>query len=399
MSDVLLNEVGAFLRRFVVMDDDQATAIALWTAHTHAFEAADVTPYLTVTSALKRSGKSRLLEVLKLLARSPLPTANISDAALFRAIAEMSPTLLFDEIDAIFGPKARDREDLRGMLNAGFERGAVAHRMGGPRNTTLETFNVFAPKVFAGIGVLPDTIADRAILIRLERRTREEQVDRFRRRDVEPEGQELRDRLADWLEPQLDYLRALRPELPDELDDRAQDIWEPLLALADLAGGEWPASARSAAVSLSANGARDDEELTARLLRDIRTVFDESDEDRMRTADLIERLATIEESPWGDWYGKTITAQALSKLLRPFRIQTMPVRTVEGVVKGYKVEQFADAFARVLGVTRVTGVTSESPSQRDVTVVTLVTPTTGQERVPSDAPEWERAFWERKARA
>ena len=150
-----------------------------------------------MTSALKRSGKSRLLEVLKLLVRSPLPTANISDAALFRAIEKMSPTLLFDEIDAIFGPKARDREDLRGMLNAGFERGGVTHRMGGPRNTELQTFNVFAPKVFAGIGELPDTIADRAILIRLERRTREEEVERFRRRDVEPEGHALRDRLAD----------------------------------------------------------------------------------------------------------------------------------------------------------------------------------------------------------
>src|SRR5436309_6021848 len=109
MSETLLNDVTAFLRRFVVMSDDQAAAVALWIAHTHAIDAADVTPYLTVTSALKRSGKSRTLDVLNRLVRSPLPTANISDAALFRATEKLNPTLLFDEIDAIFGPKARDR--------------------------------------------------------------------------------------------------------------------------------------------------------------------------------------------------------------------------------------------------------------------------------------------------
>src|SRR5439155_12653817 len=111
------------------------------------------------------------------------PTANISDAALFRAIAKLSPTLLLDEVDAIFGPKARDREELRGMLNAGYRRGAVTHRMGGNKMTTLEAFPVFCAKVFALIGDLPDTIADRAVRIRLERRTRDEPIERFHRRD------------------------------------------------------------------------------------------------------------------------------------------------------------------------------------------------------------------------
>src|SRR4051794_7858052 len=178
---VLLDDLVTFVRRFVVLSGAQADAVALWTLHTHAFDAADVTPYLAITSAEKRSGKTRLLEVLELLVRAPLPTSNISDAALFRAIAELSPTLLFDEVDAIFGPKARDREDLRGMLNAGYRRGAVARRMGGPKMTTLEAFPVFCAKAFAGIGELPDTLRDRSIRLRLERRTREETIERFRR--------------------------------------------------------------------------------------------------------------------------------------------------------------------------------------------------------------------------
>jgi hypothetical protein len=353
---VLLDDVVRFVRRFVVMSPAQRDAVALWVLHTHAIEAADRTPYLTALSALKRSGKSRLLEVLKLLVREPLPTANISDAALFRAIEEKKPTLLLDEIDAIFGPKARDREDLRGMLNAGFERGGVTHRMGGPRMSTLETFSVFCAKVFAGIGQLPDTIGDRAILIRLERKTRDEPVERFRRRDIEPEGHALRDRLADWAEPQLEELRAARPDLPDELDDRAQDIWEPLLAVADLAGVGWPARARNAAVELSGNGEREDETHTVRLLADIRDVFEATGKTRYKTADLIAELCKIEESPWGEWFGKSLTSYALSRLLKPFRIQTKPLWIDRETVRGYQLEQFENAFARVLPVRSVRAV-------------------------------------------
>ena len=247
MSAFLLEEVRTFIRRFVVLDDHQADAVALWVAHTYVYLAFGITPYLAITSAEKRSGKTRLLEVLELLVRLALATANISDAALFRIIGAKEPALLMDEVDAIF--KSREREELRGLLNAGYRRGAVAHRMGGANNRELQTFPVFCPKAFAGIGdCLPDTITDRSIPIRLKRRTRAEQVERFRLRDVEPEGQSLRDRLADWLEPQDDHIAASRPALPDELDDRAQDCWEPLLAIADLAGGDWPDRARAAAI-------------------------------------------------------------------------------------------------------------------------------------------------------
>jgi Protein of unknown function (DUF3631) len=361
----VLDDVVDFVRRFVVLSDAQADAIGLWSAHTHAAQAAEATPYLLVTSAEKRSGKTRLLDVLELVVHEPLPTANISDAALFRAIAELGPTLLLDEVDAIFGAKARDREDLRGLLNAGYRRGAVARRMGGARMTTLEAFPVYCPKAFAAIGKLPDTIADRSISIRLQRKTREERVERFRRRLAQPTGESLRDRLADWLEPQLDYLHDAQPELPDELDDRAQDCWEPLLAIANLAGGDWPDRAHSAALELSGNGEREDDSMTALLLKDIYSVFENGAGDRLRTADLIAHLAEIEESPWGDWYGKTISAQGLSKLLRPHRIKTMSVKVEGETARGYKREQFADAFHRVLGVTRVTSVTFESPSQAE----------------------------------
>jgi hypothetical protein len=362
MSDLsqLLDGVQVFVRRFVVLTHEQAVAVALWVFHTHAFAAADTTPYLSVSSAEKRSGKTRLLEAVELLVRQPLPTANISDAALFRAIAELEPTLLFDEVDAIFGAKARDREDLRGMLNAGYRRGAVARRMGGANNTKLEAFPVFAPKVFAGIGDLPDTIADRTIRIRLEQRLREEQIERFRRRDAEVDAEPIFQALASLAAFHVETLACARPELPDELDDRAQDVWEPLLAIADLAGAGWPRAARSAAVALSTGAEREDGSMTATLLRDIHAVFEASDAERFKTSDLIAELCKIEESPWGDWYGKVISPQAISKLLNPHRIKTLPVWVEGKTVRGYKVEQFENAFARVLGVRSVRDVRSES---------------------------------------
>ncbi len=360
MNAPVLEDVRIFIRRFVVLDDHQADAAALWAAHTHVHDAFGVTPYFAITSAEKRSGKTRKLEALELLVREPLSTANISDAALFRVIDAKAPTLLLDEVDAIF--KSREREELRGLLNAGYRRGAVVHRMGGANNRSLETFAVFCPKAFAGIGnCLPDTITDRSIPIRLKRRTRDEHIERFRLRDVEPEGHVLRDRLADWLEPQHDHIAAQRPELPDELEDRAQDVWEPLLAIADLAGGDWPERARRAAVALSTGDEREDDSLTVVLLRDVYAYFTSNGHDRVRTADLLAYLHAIEDSPWGDWYGKTLSAHGLSRLLRPYRIKTMPVRVEGETVRGYKAEQFADAFARALGVT---GVTSQSASQK-----------------------------------
>ena len=269
-----------------------------------------------------------------------------------------------DEVDAIFGPKARDREDLRGMLNAGYRQGTVIYRMGGARMNVLQEFPVFCAKAFAGIGALPDTIADRSIPIRLERRTREEPVERFRRRDAAEAAEPLYQWAVSWADEFAPKLAEARPELPDELDDRAQDIWEPLLAIADIAGDVWPERARGAALELCGPEARQDEDdsLTALLLKDLYEIFTTSTETRFHTSDLIERLAKIEESPWGDWHGKPITPQALSRLLRPYRIKTMPVWSGSRTVKGYKLEQFTDAFHRVLGVREVRTVRDGSAS-------------------------------------
>lgn len=351
----LLEAIVAYIRRFVVLKPAQATVIALWVLHTHASPAADMTPYLAVTSAEKRSGKSTLLDLLAQLVHRPLPTANISDAALFRVISDETedkpPTLLFDEVDAIFGPKAKDREDLRGMLNAGFSRGAVVRRcVGDGSKQKVEAFEVFSPKVLAGIGKLPDTITDRSLSIRLSRKLRTETTERARRRRITESGRPIRDRGERWSEQSIDALADAEPELPDELDDRAQDVAEPLLAIADLAGGEWSARARAAIVSLRGQAEPDEASLGTRLLTDIKTAFDKEEADKLSTEDLLAHLGDDEEAPWADWQGKGLTARALSRLLTPYGIRSRTVRLADGrTPKGYVRETFTDAWDRYIG--------------------------------------------------
>jgi hypothetical protein len=233
---VVLEAVVAFVRRFVVLTEAQAELVALWAAHSHALDAADCTPYLNVFSAEKRSGKSRLLEVLDLLAARPWFTGRVTPAVLVHKVADKAPTLLLDETDAVFKGDREYAETLRGVLNAGFRRGGVASLcVGQGANITYRDFPVFGPKAIAGLGRLPDTVADRAIPVELRRRRPSERVERFRLRKAEREAVPVHDALRAWAEANLDALSRAEPELPDELDDRAQDIVEPLLVIADAA--------------------------------------------------------------------------------------------------------------------------------------------------------------------
>jgi hypothetical protein len=123
--------VETFLARFVAFPSEHALiAATLWTAHTHALDAFETSPRLAFLSPEPGSGKTRALEILELLTVRPLLTVNVTPAYLFRKVSDEAgpPTILYDEIDTVFGPKAKDNEDIRGMLNSGYRKGAVAGR-------------------------------------------------------------------------------------------------------------------------------------------------------------------------------------------------------------------------------------------------------------------------------
>ena len=378
----LLDALVAFLRRFVAMQLPQAQAAALWIVHSHTVEAVEASPYLAITSATKRSGKTRLLDVLELLVARPWRVITPSEAVVFRKIDADRPTLLLDEADAIFGVHAENHEGLRAILNAGNRKGTHVPRCVGPSQALL-SFSVYCAKALAGIGRLPETVADRSIPIRLRRRGRGEPVERFRRRVVDNEAEPLYEWARSWAEANATALAEAWPQLPEELDDRAQDAWEPLLAIAEAAGDHWPATARAAALALSAAEA-DEEAVGVRLLADCRSAFGERD--RLATKDLLAALSEDEEAPWATWHKgeRRLSPRALGRLLEPFEIRPRTIRLAgeASTARGYLRESFADAWERYLPSPPETAEPRLSPDLSDTPTQTFAD--AGLTRVGSD---------------
>lgn len=320
----LLEATIALLRAYVVLSAEQAVTVALWAVFSHVVEAFEMTPYLEISSPEMRSGKTTLLWMLEALVRDPWPVIQPSDAVLYRKIERDHPTLLLDEADTIFSAKASERyEPLRSLLNAGNWRGVVVPRCIGPTQE-LRDFEIFCPKATAGIGdYLPRTVADRCIRLALERKRPSDAVKRRRRREIMEAGAPLRGQMAALRRGVvLEQLVRARPDLPEELNDRALESWEPLIAIADLAGGSYPARARTAALELSA-GEDDETAGTAhRLVSDMRTVFVESGADRLNTGELVEQLVHLPDSAWAEYrMGKPITGRRIRELLRPYGVR------------------------------------------------------------------------------
>ena len=349
----LLPAVCAFVRRYVVLSDHQAVAVTLWAAHTHAIEAADCTPYLHVTAATKRAGKTRLLEVLDSIVQNPWRTDRVSAAVLVRKIDAEHPTLLLDESDAALNKGTDYSEALRALLNSGYRRGGTSSIcVGHGASIAYRDFSTFAAKAIAGIGRLPDTLADRSIPIMLRRRMVSESVQRWRERDGRAEAAPLADRLARWARSALPALRTARPTLPDRLDDRAADVWEPLLAIADSAGANWGVRARQAAEAL--RSAAEDTDIVVELLRDIREVLRTHHGDVIATSVLLDRLVDAEDRPWSEWRrGHPLTARGLACLLGPLGVHPGRWDTPTGRLRGYRRDGFRDAIARYLPATSV----------------------------------------------
>lgn len=349
----LLDSIEAFMRRYVVMSDDAAAVLALFVLHSHAFEAAHATPYVVVLSPERRAGKTLLLEVVELLVARAWRVSSTSEAAMFRKIAADRPTLLLDEIDTIFTSNTERAEGLRAILNAGNRPGsAVARCVGKGSEQTVAEFEVFCPKLLAGIdtGRLPDTIRDRAIELRMARKTDAERVEGFRHRQAAPIAGRLGDQAAAWARQHVEALCDAEPETPAALNDRAADAWEPLLAIADLAGGDWPGRARRAAVSLAGSDGTDEQAHGSRILGVLR---DEvlAGAATVSTEMLLGRLNADDELPYGAWRdGRGIDARSVARLLRPYGLVSRSVRLPDGTTpKGYRRDQTAeDAFARYL---------------------------------------------------
>jgi Protein of unknown function (DUF3631)/Domain of unknown function (DUF3854) len=348
----LLDDVVTFLHRFVAYPNEHAgIAHALWTAHAHQMDAWESTPRIAFLSPEPGSGKTRALEVTELLVPRPVEAVNTTPAYLFRKVSDPDglPTILYDEIDTLFGPRAKDNEEIRGMLNAGHRRGAVAGRcVTRGELVVTEELPAYCAVALAGLGGLPDTLLSRAVVIGMKRRKPGETIEPFRRRVHQDQGHALRDRLAAWATAQK--LGTEWPEMPEGIQDRDADVWEALLCIADAAGGDWPKRAREAAVALVADTKAAPPSLGVRLLADLRAVWDGTD--GMHTEAILARLNALDEAPWGDLKGKPLDPRRLSTFLNGYKIGPKDVRAMvdgeEKVRKGYRREDLHDAWQRYL---------------------------------------------------
>jgi hypothetical protein len=356
---MILDDLVDLLTEVVVLKSEyHYDALALWIAHTFAITEFDFTPRLGVWSPEKRCGKSLLLEIISYLVPEALVSSSISSAGIYRTIEKYSRiVILVDESDTVFGRNGdkEKSEALRNIMNSGFKRGVTIIRCE-PPTFEPKKFETFCPMVIAGIGIsaIPETVADRSILIEMKRKTPLQTIREFESDEVEEIFRPIRERLTEWMTHHSKSFRSSRPQMPSELNSRERDVWKPLYKIAEAAGEEWEVKARLASLALSSDSQGQDEEtLPLRLLSDIRQVFVG---EQMTTKDLLAALKAEEEAPWP--YLATFNAHLLARMLRDYRIQPRPFSG--GKIRGYHRKSFEDAWSRYLPatVTIVTNVTT-----------------------------------------
>jgi Protein of unknown function (DUF3631) len=344
----LLEGLAKGIRRHVVLSDAGRDTSTLWVLHAYLLNSFLVSPRLCVRSPTKGCGKTVLLDVLARLVPRPLPTANVTAAALFR-VAKYQPTLLVDEADTFL----RDNDELRGILNGNRQGSQVLRTVG--EDHEPRAFATFSACVIALIGALPDTLHDRSVIVDLKRRLRTEMVEPFRP-DRADHLDLLARKAARWIQDNAERVAATDPEMPVGIINREADNWRCLLMIADVAGGEWPQRARKAAQAAHIAGASDDALLEV-LLADIRDTFGASNE--MASVDLVDALVAIEGRPWAEFgrSHKALTQNQLARLLKPLGVAPQKVGPREMRTNGYLRAHFEEAFQRYLG--------SEGVSQPD----------------------------------
>ena len=355
---VLLSEIARTIRRFVICDPESTAATALWCMAAWLVDHVNVCPILLINAPEKACGKTQLLTLVGKLVPRPAQAAGISSSVLFRLIEKYRPTLLVDEIETVL---TKEAEDLRGLMNAGHTReSAFVWRTNTAPGADFapQRFSVFGFKAIAGINAdkLAETITSRAVVVQMRRKMPHETAERLRY--AEPDLFDvLRAKLARWANDGAATIHVARPSLPDVLSDRDQDNWEPLLAVADLAAGTWPAYARSTAIKLCKGDAA--QSTGAELLADIKAVFDQKKVQRISMTELLAALCEDDEAPWKTWsHGKEMTARQLGKKLRDYGIESQTLKIAYQTSKGYKVEQFEDVFARYLPASQDSPVSS-----------------------------------------
>jgi putative DNA primase/helicase len=338
----LLTAIRDAFLRFVVLPPGAAEVLAVFPIMTHALDLCEFRPQITLESPVKRTGKTRVLRILGPLCRRSLPASNISLAVLYHSTDANAPTLLMDEGESYI-PQNRQ---MIGVLNSGLERTEAWTLRMDMTTKVRRKFRTFAPLVIAAIRKprfeIPETIKDRGVTMRLQRKRANQHVERFRKRDVEP-LRILARKAARWVADHPE-LEDADPVMPASWHDRLQDISRMAVTICDCAGGPWPELIRSSITSLldMQIAAAEPGEL---LLADLAEYFHDPKHTerrrrhhRFRSTDIVEHL--IQNERWGD-----MNTSKLALMLEPFGIKPEPMRIDGKSTRGYERGWFDDTLA------------------------------------------------------
>lgn len=349
----LIGEVESFLTDYITLPTDTPTIIAAWVISAWISNAWDRFPHLSIYSPEKRCGKTRLLEVLKLIVPNALSTSSISPAALYRFIGKFKPrpTIIIDEAQSLSRVKSESGEVLRELLNAGIEKDAKVIRCGGKKMEEVKEFPTYSPKIFAQIGEPDSVLADRSLPIEMKRKTEQDIVQRFRMREVLPRAKALRARLEKWAQDLEEAAAIIYSSVePLEIEnDRMADLLMPLQAVIQLEDDGRLDILSAYAINLEERDKRpESQSWGVRLLAACRDIFEgEEDNAFISTSTLIKHLVSRSEEIWSRWNrGEGINPEALAKILRPYDIRS--TQNKKRTQRGYFVGDFQEAFKRYL---------------------------------------------------
>ena len=334
----VLNAVLAQLQAHVIADIETLHMASLWVCMTWFTEVATVLPLAVITAPEKGCGKTTLLTAMSKMARRPMQVAGTTAAFLFRVIELEAPTLFIDETDTFM----RDNEELRGLINSGHTReSAFIGRVVGD-NHEPKLFSTWCAKALSGIGHLPETIESRAIILKMRRKLKGETALNVRHTPKEAFTL-IKRQLARWADDNAGAFSELHP-IMSGLSNRDADNYEPLLAIAQLAGGDWVKHIEQACIKLMEH-ASDNQSIGVELLEACRDAFDTLKLDKIFTHELMEYLLKDEEAVFATYNrGRPMTPRQVAKKLAGYEIKSKTVRRGYEIKKGYERGQFLEAW-------------------------------------------------------
>lgn len=343
----MISKIENFIRKYVVLNDPAvALPLALWATGTHLFTEFDCYPYLVISSAVKRSGKTRLAEVLAFLSSNSRRFSAMTGPAFFRSLKDERPTIFCDEAESLSGESA---SLMRAVLNVGYRKGQSIPRLVGKK---IVEFPAYSPKVFILIGDVYDTLRDRSIIVTMKRGSPEA---RFDFKTAGKEGEELQDEIAEEVKSNGSFVKVglhyggKEFALSEFLSDREEELWLPLFILmrilcpkrqdelkriaVDMAT-EKTAPARSYVNLLGAEREAEDDEYAGRLLSDVLAMVGK--DQKMFGTKLLGLLREIPLAPWRKFRGEGLTLNSLASMLARFGIKPRVVRIGKQVQRGYR---------------------------------------------------------------